>query len=181
MMTGTQAQPATDAEVSAMIDEAMDPALSQDWLLLGDEAAALALAKVTAARKTAEIEKDEAGAAVLLAEEAKLAARFRRVQVRILNLRASREIAKVLAPHLGILDGMGEGNGLGRLGDAVAAAADALPRILELAFGSQGVTADWLDEHATPDQAIAAVAAVWGKMGLADALGGLLRPGGRAG
>jgi len=133
--------PISDEQVADLLDEALDPALSKDWVMFGE------------------------------GEHAK------RCQVRYLNLRAERRIAKALAPHLHLLNGIETGN-LAGMGAIIEQLADVLPECVAAAFDRDGITVEWLDEHATSKQVLEAVRSQLGKMALADLLGKLFRTGG---
>lgn len=138
--------PITDQELESMTEEAIDPTLSRDYVTFGD------------------------------GENAK------RLQVRIPKLRAARKLTKLLAPKLSKLMELGkqaqaakdEAEGLvslGSMGSIVDELADDLHEVLAAAFEGQGVTAEWIDEHADLPQTIEAIQKLLGKVGMTSLLG----------
>lgn len=140
----------TDERLDAMTEEAIDPTMSRDFVTFGE------------------------------GENAK------RLQVRIPKLRAARKLTKILAPKLAKLMALGkeasseEGQAksavaVGSMGPILDELADDIHEILAAAFDGQGITAEWIDEHAGLDQVADAVTKLLGKVGLTNELGKLLR------
>lgn len=137
--------PVSDAELERMNEEAIDPTISRDYVTFGD------------------------------GQDAK------RLQVRIPKLKAGRKLAKILAPKLEKLTGLAkQAQGaagaagliaIGDMGPIIDELADDLHEMLAAAFDGQGVTADWIDEHAGLDQVADAIQKLLGKVGLTSLLG----------
>lgn len=172
----------SDAQLDVLKSEAMQPETSPDFVDLGDQdAKALAaelrkeLAELRSAEDPDTVAIDQKQNALDAAQK-----RFKRVQVRMLNLGAERRIVKLLAPHVGLL-GQLEDNSLSSMGELLGALADVLPEAVAIAFQDQGITVEWLDSYSNSDQVIQAVRAHLGKINKIDLLGKLLPSGGLKG
>lgn len=187
-----------DARVEALIGEAVDPSLSRDRVYFGEPRAEqeLAEAKQWLREAKAAEDPDEREIAKLEKMVAELADAFRVYQVRTPNLRASRRLAKILAPKLVLLkelaaraadaasedaNAMALGlDALADMGPIVEQLADEIPELLEALFESQGATADWLDRNVELPQVVDALKKQFAKLAEVDFLGKLLRNGGRS-
>lgn len=184
-----------DAQVDALVEEAANPSLSRERVYFGDPEAEQLLDQAERDLRAGKIDGlPQADLERLEGRVAELKDAFRVYQVRIPNLRASRRVAKVLAPKLILLkdlaaraavaaeggqDAMALGlEALADMGPIVEQLADELPEILEALFESQGATLDWLDRHVLLPQVVDALTKQFAKLGSVEVLGKLLRSGG---
>lgn len=106
----------------------------------------------------------------------------RRVQIRFLPIAAEQHVVKALGPHLHLLDDLaGIGDDVAAFARFAAGAAEPLVEVVAAALAPQGITADWLMEHASARQLVEALLAQMKKQGLQDLLGNFSRRGGPSG